>query len=74
MFSKNDVINLLRGKRILNIFSFQGHRTLKPRSKFNSKNLFFVQFKTKWSIIGFNTPFRAKYIYINTDEKYIYKH
>jgi len=27
---------------MLNIFSFRGHRTPKPRSKFISKNLFFV--------------------------------
>jgi len=46
-FSKNDVIKLLREKIILNIFSFRGRRTLKPRSKFILKNLFFVQFKTK---------------------------
>jgi len=39
------------GKRISNIFLFQGHKTLKPRSKFILKNLFFVQFKTKWSKI-----------------------
>jgi len=40
----DDIVKMLRGKRIC------GHRTLKPRSKFILKNLFFVQFKTKWSI------------------------
>jgi len=28
------------GEKFLNIFSFRGHRTLKPRSKFIFKNLF----------------------------------
>jgi len=45
--SHDDVIKLLRGKRISNIFCFRGHITLKPRLKFISKKLFFVQFKTK---------------------------
>jgi len=48
--SHNDVIKLLK-KINLNIFSFRSHRTLKPRSKFISKNLIFSQFKTKWSKI-----------------------
>jgi len=48
---RDDVIKLLREKRILNIFSFQVHRILKPRSKFILKNLIFSQFKTKWSKI-----------------------
>jgi len=39
-----------------NIFSAQGHRTLKSRSKFISKNLFFFQFKTtNGRKLGFNT-------------------
>jgi len=42
---------------ISNIFSFRGHRTLKPISKF-ILSLFLVQFKTKWSKLGFNTSFR----------------
>jgi len=49
--SRDDVIKLLRGKIISNIFSFRGHRTLKPRSKFSLKNLIFSQFKTNWSKI-----------------------
>jgi len=32
--SHDDVSKLLSKNIILNIFSFQGHRTLKPRSKF----------------------------------------
>jgi len=50
-FSKNDVIKLLKEKIISNIFSFRCHRTLKLRSKFILKNLFFIQFKTNWSKI-----------------------
>jgi len=34
MFSKNDVIKLLREKRILNIFSFRSHRTQKLDQKY----------------------------------------
>jgi len=49
--SHDNVIKLLREKRISNIFRFQGHRTLKPRSKFIIKNLFFYQFKSQWSKI-----------------------
>jgi len=49
--SKNDIIKILSGKIISNTFSFRGHRTLKSRLKFILKNLFFVQFKTKWSKI-----------------------
>jgi len=32
--SEDDVIKMLRGQIISNIFSFRGHITLKPRSKF----------------------------------------
>jgi len=39
-FYKNDVIKLPRGKIILNIFSFRGHRTPKPWSKFILKSIF----------------------------------
>jgi len=45
------VIKILRGKIILNIFSFRSYITLKPRLKFILKNLLLVQFKTKWSKI-----------------------
>jgi len=58
-FSKNDVIKLLRGKRISNILIFRSHRTPKLRSKFILKNLFFVQFKTKWSKIRVITPLKG---------------
>jgi len=40
-FFKNDVIKFLRGKIILNMFSFRSYGTLKPRPKFILKNLFF---------------------------------
>jgi len=46
---------LLKKKIILNIFSFQGHRTLKRRSKFISKNLFFVDLKLNDQKLEFNT-------------------
>jgi len=46
------------GKRISNILSFRGHKTLNPRSKFISKNLIFFQFKTNGRKLGFNTPLR----------------
>jgi len=42
-----NVIKLLSGKIISNIFSVRGYRTLKPRSKFISKNL---------RKLGFNIP------------------
>jgi len=57
----NDVINLLRGKIILNIFSFQGLRTLKPISKIHlKKSYFFAQFKNGQKL-GFNTPLRVRF-------------
>jgi len=39
--SHDHVIKLLRGKVIPNIFSYRGHRTLKPRLKFIVKDLYF---------------------------------
>jgi len=63
-FSKNDVIKLLSGKRILNIFNFRSHKTLKPRSKFILKNLFFVQ-KLNNRKLGFNTPLTIMHQIIN---------
>jgi len=46
--SDDDVIKLLSGKRISNILSFRGHRTLILRSKFILKNLnFLYSFKQK---------------------------
>jgi len=47
---------LLRGKIILNIFSFRGHSTLKPRSKLISKNLFLFISKINDQKLEFNTP------------------
>jgi len=47
---------LLRGKIILNIFSFQGHRTVKPRSKFVSKIYFLFNSKPNSQKLEFNTP------------------
>jgi len=54
------MIKLLRRKRISNIFSVRGHRTLKPRSKFISKkfilkNLIFFNSKLNGRKLGFNT-------------------
>jgi len=46
-----------QGKKNFKYLQFQGHKTLKPRSKFILKNLFFVQFKTKWSKISVEFPF-----------------
>jgi len=50
-----DAIKLLRGKTILNIFSFQSHRTLKPRSKFILKILFLFNSKLNGRKLRFNT-------------------
>jgi len=46
---------VLRGKRILNIFRFQGPRTLKPRSKF----IFCSISKLNGRKLGFNIPLRV---------------
>jgi len=54
--SPDDVIKLLRGKIILNIFSVQGNITLKPRSKFILKNYFFFNSKLNGRKLEFNTP------------------
>jgi len=53
--SHDDVIKLLKGIRISNIFSFQGHRTLNPRSKFILKNLI-LNSKLNSGKLWFNTP------------------
>jgi len=45
------VIKLLGGKRILNIYSFRGDRTLEIQIKIYFKKSIFSQFKTKWSKI-----------------------
>jgi len=47
------------------MFSFRGHRTLKPRSKFILRNLIFYQFKLNGRKLGFNTPliYNKKYYY-----------
>jgi len=55
-FSKNDVIKLLRSKIILNIFSFRGHRTLKPKSKLILKIYFLFNSKLNGRKLRFNTP------------------
>jgi len=59
MFIKLSFVNIdvcpqlkKRGKRISNIFSFQGHTTLKPRSKFIFKN----NSKLNGRKLGFNIP------------------
>jgi len=53
-FSKNDVIKLLSGEIILNIFSFRGHRTFKPRSKFILKIYVLFNSKLNGRKLGFN--------------------
>jgi len=53
----DDVIKLLRGKRISNIFSFRGHRTLKLRPKFILKIYFLFNSKLNGRKVGFNTSF-----------------
>jgi len=40
-FQKNDVIKLLRGKRISNIFRFRGRRTLNLDQNLFQKKIFF---------------------------------
>jgi len=49
-------LSLLRGKIILNIFSFRGHRILKPRSEFSLKNLIFLNSKLSGRKLRFNSP------------------
>jgi len=44
------------GKRISNIFSIRGHGTLKPRSKFISKNLIFFNSKLNGRKLRFSIP------------------
>jgi len=56
--SRDDVINLLKGKRISNIFRFRDHRFLKLRSKFVFKNLCFFNSKLNGLKLGFNIPLR----------------
>jgi len=50
---------MLKGKRILNIFTFRGHRTLKSRSKFIFKNLFLFNSKLNGRKLGFITPLKV---------------
>jgi len=52
----NNIIKLLRIKSILNIFSFQGHRTMKVISKFLKKNYFLFNSKLNGQKLGFITP------------------
>jgi len=55
LMNHDDVIKLLKERIISNIFRFQGHRTMKPRSKFILKNLFFFfNLKLNGSNLGFN--------------------
>jgi len=55
-FLSINIIKLLTGKIILNIFSFRSHRSLKPRSIFILKNLFFVNSKLNGRKLELNTP------------------
>jgi len=45
------------------MFGVRGHRTLKPRSEFISKNLIFFNSKLNGRKLGFNTPLKVKYSY-----------
>jgi len=55
------VIKLLKGKIISNIFSFQGHRTLKPIDQnLFKKNYFLFNLKLNGRKLGFNTPLSFK--------------
>jgi len=58
MSFQKDVIKLLRGIRISNIFSFRSHKTLKPRSKHILKIYFLFNSKLNGRKLGFNTPLR----------------